>query len=131
MSVPDNSPAPGTTPDIKSLLSVIRSLVGEVHPHWKNLHFSPDTHLEKELGLDSMARMELCTRIAIVGLLTWVVMVLAPFESWRRKLAHICARLFFLMTFTPFRVTGQEYLLPSVVHVKLYAARTGSPTGAE
>ena len=213
MSVPDNSPAPGTTPDIKSLLSVIRSLVGEVHPRWKNLHFSPDTHLEKELGLDSMARMELCTRVesslgvkldettvvrattpnkllqvildnhtgetnhfatisdsngadnalmgsfgqaevtddtaphhslgewlytfyswsvlAIVGLLTWVVVVLAPFESWRRKLAHSSARLFFLMTFTPFRVTGQEYLLPSVVHVKLYAARTGSPTGAE
>ena len=44
-------------------LSVIRTMVGEVHPHWKNLHFTPDTHLERELGLDSMARMELRTRI--------------------------------------------------------------------
>lgn len=199
MSVPDNSPAPGTAPDIKSLLSVIRSLVGEVHPRWKNLHFSPDTHLEKELGLDSMARMELCTRVesslsiklnedavagattpnkllqvildshtgernqfaavsdsndtdnalmgsfgqaeeaddtaphhslgewlytlyswsvfATVGLLTWVLVVLAPFESWRRKLAHSGARLFFFMTFTPLRVTGQEYLEHDHAHI--------------
>ena len=193
MSVPDNSPAPGTIPDITSLLSVIRELVGEVHPHWKNLHFSPDTHLEKELGLDSMARLELCTRVEsalgvkldenavagattpnkllqvmldkhlgetndfdtagdrsgpdevlmgsfgqaeetddavshrslgewlyalycwsvfiTVGLLTWVVVVLAPFESWRRKLARLCGRLFFFMTFTPFQVSGQEHLV--------------------
>ena len=193
MSVPDNSPAAGTIPDISTLLSVIRELVGEVHPHWKNLHFSPDTHLEKELGLDSMARLELCTRVEsslgvkldenavagattpnkllqvlldkhgsgtndinttsdrsgpsevlmgsfgpaeetedaashrspgdwlyalyswsvfiTVGLLTWVVVVLAPFESWRRKLAHLCGRLFFSMTFTPLQVTGQEYLV--------------------
>jgi len=45
------------------LLAVIRQLVGEVHPHWKNLHFSPHTLLEQELGLDSMARMELHVRI--------------------------------------------------------------------
>jgi acyl carrier protein len=49
--------------DIKQLLTVIRAMVGEVHPHWKNLHFTPDTHLERDLGLDSMARMELRTRI--------------------------------------------------------------------
>ena len=195
MSVPDNSPAPGTTPDITALLAVIRELVGEVHPHWKNLHFSPDTHLEKELGLDSMARMELCTRVEsslgvkldeatavgattpnkllqvildhhadatddsdsngasellmgsfgeaqetddtaphhslgewlytlyswpvfiIVGLLTWVLVVLAPFESWRRKLAHIGARLFFFLTFTPLEVTGQEQLVPKQTYI--------------
>jgi acyl carrier protein len=187
MSVPD------TTPDITTLLPVIRELVGEVHPHWKNLHFSPDTHLEKELGLDSMARLELCTRVEsslgitldenavagattpnkllqvildhhrngtrdgdtasdrhgpdevlmgsfgpaeetgaaatqrspgawlyalyswsvfiIVGLLTWVVVVLAPLESWRRKLAHLCGRLFFLLTFTPFRIMPLRMLL--------------------
>ncbi len=45
------------------LLAVIRQLVGEVHPHWKNLHFRPHTLLEQELGLDSMARMELHVRI--------------------------------------------------------------------
>ena len=48
---------PVNTPDIKTLLSAIRDLVGEVQPHWKNLHFTPDTHLEKELGLDSMAAL--------------------------------------------------------------------------
>jgi len=39
-------------PDMDALLAVIRELVGEVHPHWKNLHFLPDTQLERELGLD-------------------------------------------------------------------------------
>ena len=191
------------TPDINTLLSAIRDLVGEVHPRWKNLHFTPDTHLEKELGLDSMARMELCTRLesslnmkldetavasattpnnllkvildrhavetgiavngfstavdasndskllmgsfgepaaaddarpghspgewlyalygwsilVIVGLTTWLFVVLAPFESWRRKLAHIGARSFFALTFTPLRVTGQEHLDPAVPHI--------------
>jgi 1-acyl-sn-glycerol-3-phosphate acyltransferase len=183
-------------PEMSTLLSVIRELVGEVHPRWKNLHFTPDTHLEKELGLDSMARVELCarlestlgmklneTRVAsastpgrlmkiildqhtgsteastaviderdllmgsfgedaaedvrrsghslsewlyacycwpvfiVVGLLTWIVVVIAPLESWRRKLAHIGARTFFALTFTPFRVTGQEYLDPEKPHI--------------
>lgn len=51
------------TPAMNDLLAVIRGMVGEVHPHWKNLHFLPDTHLERELGLDSMARAELHVRI--------------------------------------------------------------------
>ena len=175
------------TPDIKTLLSAIRDLVGEVHPRWKNLHFTPDTHLEKELGLDSMARVELCTRLestfnlkldetavasattpnnllrvvldrhaletgstpavpgivpngiddshllmgsfgepgqadeetshhspgewlyafygwfilVLLSLPVWILVVLAPFESWRRKIAHIGARSFFALTFTP------------------------------
>jgi len=184
---------PDSPPDINTLLSVIRDLVGEIHPHWKNLHFTPDTHLEKELGLDSMARVELCTRLEsslgvtldavavagattpnhllkvihherhadetngaddssllmgsfgestltdegephhgpgewlyaiygwsiliIVGVLTWLFVVLAPFERWRRKLAHLGARLFFLLTFTPLRVSGQEYLNPDDTYI--------------
>jgi 1-acyl-sn-glycerol-3-phosphate acyltransferase len=182
--------------DIRQLLGVIREMVGEVHPHWKNLHFTPDTHLERELGLDSMARMELRTRIEtrfgiplpetaaisamtpnellhglqlasagagggvaaaalpgpgsqsnaddllmgpfanagrrgevrrptagdwlfasyawpvfiVLGIITWVLVVFAPFESWRRKFAHLGARALFLCTFTPFRVTGREHL---------------------
>jgi 1-acyl-sn-glycerol-3-phosphate acyltransferase len=50
-------------PDMRALLSVVREMVGEVHPHWKNLHFTPGTLLEQELGLDSMARSELHGRI--------------------------------------------------------------------
>lgn len=182
--------------DIGALLDVIRELVGEIHPHWKNLHFSPDTQLERELGLDSMARMELRTRIesalgltldetraiaattpndllcalvmhtadgqactdvasqaaqgdasellmgafgvadsathgdewhnvsdwlyalyawgvfVVLGLVTWLLVVLAPFEHWRRKLAHLCARLFFRATFTPLQVSGHDHLDP-------------------
>jgi len=184
------------TPDINTLITTIRALVGEVHPHWKNLHFTPDTRLEQELGLDSMSRIELCNRLEsalgikldetvvahvdtpqqlldalreqksaatstdaiaagssastskellmgsfgypdtataeppghtlfewlyalygwfvffVLGTLTWVLVVLAPFASWRSKLAHWGARLFFLLTFTPFSVTGHENLDP-------------------
>jgi len=200
MSEPDNTAA-SSPPDMQALLSVIRTMVGEVHPHWKNLHFSPDTHLERELGLDSMARMELRTRIestldvtldeasaicantpnrlmqvilraknstagsttvcdsatddddsdllmgafgqavhpaetaeqrsladwiyacycwlvfAVLGLATWLVVVLAPFASWRRKLAHTGAKLLFILTFTPLRVTGSEHLDPEQAHI--------------
>ncbi len=58
-----NATSQSDTPDMNALLAVIRELVGEIHPHWKNLHFLPDTQLERELGLDSMARVELQGRI--------------------------------------------------------------------
>jgi 1-acyl-sn-glycerol-3-phosphate acyltransferase len=203
MSEPDNTLAAVSLPDMQQLLAVIRAMVEEVHPHWKNLHFTPDTHLERELGLDSMARVELHARIesslgvtldtgmavcattpntlmqlirreaanstvatqsgngiaaangdasellmgafgqteqpaevgqrhspgewayalycwtvfAIVGLCTWLAVVLAPFASWRRKFAHGGAKLFFLLTFSPLRVTGTEYLDPEQPHI--------------
>ena len=189
-------------PDLDALLTLIRTLVGEVHPKWKNLHFLPDTQLERELGLDSMARMELRARIETTldisldeaaainattpnelmqaiaaqtggsqpgvsktpdpltgkpgasdllmgnfgnansvsqpdrhtpgewlyalyawpvflffALLTWLVVVLAPFESWRQKLANISARLFFMCTLIPFKVTGHEHLDPDASYI--------------
>jgi 1-acyl-sn-glycerol-3-phosphate acyltransferase len=195
MSEPDETvPTPSETPDIKTLLDIIRGLVGEVNPKWKNLHFTPDTQLERELGLDSIARMELCVRIKsslgisidedaaicavtpndllrainpdtgttqastdqrtadagellmgqfgsedatrpdtataghslgewlyaawawpvfiLVGLLTWLAVVLTPGAGGRRKLARLGARLFFSLTFTPLKVTGTEHLDP-------------------
>jgi len=203
MNEPDNTLAAGSPPDMNELLAVIRTLVGEVHPHWKNLYFTPDTHLERELGLDSMARLELHTRIesslgitldtgmvicahtpndlmqailndtnnsigkvqgclpvtdrnnadsnmlmgafgqakhpaevpeqhslrdwlyalycwtvfGVIGTSTWLLVVLAPFASWRRKLAHICAKLLFSLTFTPLQVTGTEHLDPEQAHI--------------
>lgn len=50
-------------PEMKTLLAIIRDMVGEAHPKWKNLHFTPNTQLERELGLDSIARTELHARI--------------------------------------------------------------------
>ena len=55
--------SPGHLPDINALFAVIRSMVGEVHPKWKHIHFTPHTLLDRELGLDSLARMELRNRI--------------------------------------------------------------------
>jgi len=188
-------------PEMSTLLSIIRELVGEVHPKWKNLHFTPDTHLERELGLDSIARTELHGRIeqaldvaltegagvcagtpndlmyairaglsgddtyrpcpeqtganaaadllmgdfggpaapavtgggrtagewlyaayvwpvfVVLGVLAWVLVVFTPFEHGRRKLAHWGARLLFLCTFTPFRISGQEHLDPHKAQV--------------
>jgi 1-acyl-sn-glycerol-3-phosphate acyltransferase len=193
MSEPDDTAhTPPGAPDIKALLDIIRGLVGEVNPKWKNLHFTPDTQLERELGLDSLARMELCVRIKsmlgisidedaaicavtpndlmrainpetgasvsvidnriadadellmghfgsagaarpdaataghtlgewlyvlyawpvfiLIGLLTWVLVVITPGAGWRHKLARLGARLFFICTFTPLKVTGTEHL---------------------
>lgn len=50
-------------PEMSALLAIIRDMVGEVHPKWRHLHFTPNTHLERELGLDSIARTELHARI--------------------------------------------------------------------
>jgi 1-acyl-sn-glycerol-3-phosphate acyltransferase len=63
MNAPHNKRNDTKTPQMNDLLAVIRELVGEVHPHWKNLHFRPNTLLEQELGLDSMARLELHVRL--------------------------------------------------------------------
>ena len=56
-------PATVHLPDINALIAVIRSMVGEVHPKWRHIHFTPYTQLDRELGLDSIARMELRDRI--------------------------------------------------------------------
>lgn len=184
---------PPAIPAMSELLDVIRTMVGEVHPHWKNLHFTPGTLLEQELGLDSLARAELQGRIEgafgillaegatvcaatphdlmaaihaaltertdyrpcpasggasdaadllmgsfanpqlngrpqargvadwlyalyswaiflVLGVSVWIVLLITPGEHLRRWLARGFARLLFLLTLTPFRVNGREYL---------------------
>jgi 1-acyl-sn-glycerol-3-phosphate acyltransferase len=181
------------TPAMSELLDVIRAMVGEVHPHWKNLHFTPGTLLEQELGLDSLARAELHGRIEqafgiqlaegaavcaasphdlmaaicaaltgpgdfrpcpeitgasdaadllmgsfanpqdngrvqvrgitdwpyalyswliflVLGVSVWIVLLVTPGEHLRRWLARGFARLLFLLTLTPLRISGREHL---------------------
>ena len=50
-------------PDIGTLFSIIRGMVVEIRPHWRHMLFTPDTHLERDLGLNIPARIELHTRI--------------------------------------------------------------------
>lgn len=50
-------------PDTNTIFNIIRDMVGELHPQWKHLLFTPDTHLERDLGLNKLARMKLHTRI--------------------------------------------------------------------
>ncbi|MFT7824603.1 MAG: AMP-binding protein [Sulfurimonas sp.] len=48
----------------KALLKVIRKLLTEIHPHHQpSEHFTLDSSFEKELGLDSLSRVELIARV--------------------------------------------------------------------
>jgi 1-acyl-sn-glycerol-3-phosphate acyltransferase len=59
----DTRTVPAPLPDLRALSDLIRSLVGEVHPQWRHIHFTPHTLLDRELGLNRLARMELRNRI--------------------------------------------------------------------
>jgi 1-acyl-sn-glycerol-3-phosphate acyltransferase len=83
---------PGHLPDINALIDIIRSMVGEVHPKWKHIHFTPHTLLDRELGLDSLARMELRNRIERVFSIHLdekdAVCAYTPHELMQAILAH-------------------------------------------
>ncbi|MGB5304838.1 MAG: lysophospholipid acyltransferase family protein, partial [Gammaproteobacteria bacterium] len=53
----------------------------------------------------------------VIGVLSWLLVVLAPFSSWRRKLAHYGARSLFACTFTPLTVSGHEHADPDKPHI--------------
>ncbi len=190
---------PPTNPsmvDINSLMKVIRAMVGEMHPKWRHIRFLPDSHLERDLGLDSMARLELRQRIEqhfavqlaekiaincvtpadllraihtrargekhaaeartraqpgddnsddlllgafgrgqaaqstgdghsaaqwlyavyawpvflAISLLTGALVVFAPLQSWRNRIARAGARLLFKASLTPLIINGREHL---------------------
>ncbi|MDD5037522.1 MAG: AMP-binding protein [Methylococcaceae bacterium] len=48
---------------IEKLLSLVREVVGELHPGWRPPPISLDASLDKDLGLDSLGRVELLSRI--------------------------------------------------------------------
>jgi 1-acyl-sn-glycerol-3-phosphate acyltransferase len=82
----------GHLPDINTLIDVIRSMVGEVHPKWKHIHFTAHTLLDRELGLDSLARIELRNRIERVFSIRLdekdAVCAYTPHELMQAILAH-------------------------------------------
>ncbi|MGH8688112.1 MAG: AMP-binding protein [Burkholderiales bacterium] len=53
---------PAATIDAQKLLSVVQAVARESRPHL-DPHVALDSHLEKELGLDSLARVELVLRL--------------------------------------------------------------------
>jgi len=53
---------PAATLDAQKLLSVVQAVARESRPHL-DPHVALDSHLEKELGLDSLARVELVLRL--------------------------------------------------------------------
>jgi 1-acyl-sn-glycerol-3-phosphate acyltransferase len=46
----------------------------------------------------------------VLGVSVWIVLLITPGEHLRRWLARGAARLLFLLTLTPFRVSGREHL---------------------
>ncbi len=52
-----------TEHELKNLLELIYTLVKEIHPHYSKTSVSLDDHFEKDLGLDSLSRVELISRV--------------------------------------------------------------------
>ncbi|OIP11467.1 MAG: acyl-phosphate glycerol 3-phosphate acyltransferase [Betaproteobacteria bacterium CG2_30_68_42] len=58
----ETGPGPAGAPDAGRLLAIVRALVAETHPG-RAIEAGLDSDLERELGLDSLARVELLMRI--------------------------------------------------------------------
>ena len=57
-------PAESRTPDARSLVAAIREIVAELHPHLDaGAGVTLDSSLDRDLGLDSLSRMELLSRL--------------------------------------------------------------------
>ena len=57
-------PAESRTPDARSLVAAIREIVAELHPHLDaRAGVTLDSSLDRDLGLDSLSRMELLSRL--------------------------------------------------------------------
>lgn len=50
---------------VEDLLQLVYRLVKELHPHFSKSSVSLDEHFEKELGLDSLSRVELISRVEL------------------------------------------------------------------
>lgn len=70
------------------LMRVIRELVAELHPE-SSLHLTLDSSLDRELGLSSLARMELLTRLERVFDCSLAEQVLVTAESPRDLLRYL------------------------------------------
>ena len=58
------APAESRTPDARSLVAAIREIVAELHPHLDaRAGVTLDSSLDRDLGLDSLSRMELLSRL--------------------------------------------------------------------
>lgn len=55
--------APRDARDERALVEVARELMAELHPDAPPARVAPGSHLERELGLDSLARVELVARV--------------------------------------------------------------------
>jgi 1-acyl-sn-glycerol-3-phosphate acyltransferase len=81
------------TPDREEvLLRIVRELIDELHPEAGHFfHLTLDSSLDRDLGLNSLARMELLTRLEREFSLALSEQVLATAESPRDLLRHLAA----------------------------------------
>jgi len=77
------------TVDPRELLQVIRQLAEELHPEAPQASVMLDSSLDRDLGLDSLARMELLTRLENTFSIRLPEQVLATAETPRDLLRHL------------------------------------------
>ena len=77
------------TNQTRGLLHVIHQLVEELHPDIGSPHVELDSSLDRDLGLDSLARMELLTRLEKQFAIRLPEQVLATAETPRDLLRHV------------------------------------------
>ncbi len=64
LTMPDNDVKAQSSRTATELLQVIQTLVAEIHPHQtNNTNITLDSRFDKDLGLDSLSRVELITRV--------------------------------------------------------------------
>ncbi len=88
-----NEPTPSNQSDRQeTLLRLIRHLVDELHPRaGRSLHLTLDSSLDRDLGLNSLARMELLVRLEREFGLRLSEQALVVAESPRDLLRHLAA----------------------------------------
>jgi acyl carrier protein len=77
------------TRKIQDVLDVIRQLAVQLHPELSSAVVDQDSSLERDLGLDSLARMELLTRLENRFGVRMPEQVLAIAETPRDLLRHL------------------------------------------
>ena len=74
---------------VKELLQLIYELVKEIHPHFKKSSVALEDHFEKDLGLDSLSRVELISRVEVSFKTTFTQKLLYEAQTPKDLLAEL------------------------------------------
>ena len=125
------APAESRTPDARSLVAAIREIVAELHPHLDaRAGVTLDSSLDRDLGLDSLSRMELLSRLERRFGVTIPEAVMANAETARELLPALRAGERRRRTAGMVRADGAGHG-PETVHDAGAARGVGTARGVE